>query len=100
MSNAFNAFADDVEQFYHAHIRTSPANQAEKVRLEAVELVEEPTSLAEAADVLISLMSWTFASGHGPKALLLAAEAKMERNNQRQWGTDPTTGEVRHINME
>ena len=71
-----------------------PKAGAAKCLAEAQEFAADP-SLEEAADVLITLLSWCAQTNHWSGEMLEAAEAKMVRNRQRQWNRQPD-GTFRH----
>lgn len=58
--------------------------EGQKVLNEAIEFAEEP-SLKEAADVLISTMSWCFNHGYSWGEVVDAISEKMHINFDRNW---------------
>lgn len=69
---------------------------AVKISNEAEELMDNPHAIAEAADVLITLMSWLVAARYSPQALIAAAEAKMRINHARTWAKQ-SNGTFQHV---
>lgn len=74
----------------------TPESCATKLVHEAQELQGHPTSLEEAADVLIVLSSWLVFTGHTMTELASAANRKMVVNAARQWRRQPD-GTYQHI---
>jgi len=81
----FDRLAQDVATFSLATFGSQgPLPCAIKCRIEAEEFVDNP-SIDEAADVLITILSWCGQVGHTADDLLAAAEAKMRKNRARKW---------------
>ena len=67
-----------------------------KCATEAAELAENPHDLVEAADVLITLLSWCEASGNPVANLINAARRKVEINKARTW-VEQADGTFQHV---
>lgn len=86
---------DDIHRFLTTTIQATPEAQARKCAKEAAEFAAQP-SVAEAADVLITVIGWCELERVGISVLLDAATRKMTTNLARTWEQQPD-GTWQHV---
>jgi hypothetical protein len=67
------------------------------LKKEIVELINEPDSMEEWADVIILFLNAWAHNKHSSNFLYAIIEAKMDINDKRKWGKPDENGIVEHI---